>query len=634
MEEGRYGWETYPVRLWSWGRGASQENIDHYYFAITLGHQKVVADFAPTPFDRLMSQGILAKSLDELSAAYHPGLRRFLAPSSRTSLEYLLAKQDGLQYLLHTLSPAGALHDIGNPEVKTALPGLGSVVGEEMPPLRTAMQATTSPWAPAWVTSVIDEKPLPYRAMAVGDGVLTSYLGANYGLATATQSRRIQFLAQWRRAAAPVDKMSELVTVVARYGVNDTRFANDSWGWIAPVGSETYLQHDNKALMLASPISALLRERASKEGIRSLQTSVAFFNYQPSPSWEIYVDGARVTELPFTTHAGAKIAVHDGVSYFGVVALPATDLGGGNAVVLREGTPQEWNKITFTPALVIDSYNLRRDEPLHDPDWARIDNAFSGFAFEIGDSADYPSFDAFRDHLAHTDVRVRNAEPGTVVASFKSGDDILATRGTLKDDELRLMDASINGHDAFPPPGVLRDTTTSIQGTLPTLEKAGAVLRGEQGHMKFLQVEPRSGTFVAWNPLPDLTKFSLSLPGGARIEADGRIGLAEVEVIPHENRVVVNHAWRDGQDQDRNAASAFVLFDFSSPQSVVLNGIELTQLTTRRIGNPLTASASRGCRGSTSVLCSAASSDGHLVYLVPLRDTLRPDVEIERALRD
>jgi hypothetical protein len=66
----------------------------------------------------------------------------------------------------------------------------------------------------------------------------------------------------------------------------------------------------------------------------------------------------------------------------------------------------------------------------------------------------------------------------------------------------------------------------------------------------------------------------------------------------------------------------------------VLNGIELTQLTTRRIGSPLTSPASRACRGLTSVLCSGASPDGHLVYLVPLRDTLKSDVEIERALRD
>ena len=357
LADGRHGWETYPLRLWSWSRGYSQENIDHYYFAITLSDQKIVADFGPTLFDRLMGNSTLAKSVDELIAAYHPALRRFIAVSTRTSLEYLLAKQDGLQYLLHTLSPAGTVHDVANPEVKNLLPGMDNVIGEEVPPLRVAMQATSGAWAPEWTANLIDEKPLPYRAMATGDGIATSYLGHHYGLATATQARRrIQFLAQWRREARPVEKMSELVTVVAGYGINDTRFANDSWGVITTVGSETFLQHDNKVLMLARPrYSNFLREKAEKEGLKSLQASIGFFNYQqPAINWEIYVDGKRVTRLPYTARAGAKITIRDGVSFFGVVPLPGTDLGGGNTVVLREGTPQEWNKITFKPALVIE----------------------------------------------------------------------------------------------------------------------------------------------------------------------------------------------------------------------------------------------------------------------------------------
>ena len=139
IADGRHGWETYPVRLWSWSKGVSQENIDHYYFAITLSDQKIVADFGPTRFDRLISEGTLAKSIDELIAAYHPALKRFIAGSSRTSLEYLLAEQDGLQYLLHTLSRVGTLHDVDNPEVKTKLPGLQTVVGEAVPPLQVGV---------------------------------------------------------------------------------------------------------------------------------------------------------------------------------------------------------------------------------------------------------------------------------------------------------------------------------------------------------------------------------------------------------------------------------------------------------------------------------------------------------------
>ena len=163
---------------------------ERYVNDILLVRQGGLAD--PGGTARLMGQSALAKGTDELVAAYHPRLKRFIAPSSRTSLEYLLAKQAGLQYLLHTLSRVGTLHDVDSVQAKSLLPGLPGVIGEEVPPSRVALQAITKPWAPEWVANLIDEKPLPYRSIASGDGVLTSYLGHNYGLASATQSRRVR----------------------------------------------------------------------------------------------------------------------------------------------------------------------------------------------------------------------------------------------------------------------------------------------------------------------------------------------------------------------------------------------------------------------------------------------------------
>jgi hypothetical protein len=610
IADGRHGWESFPLRHWTWSRGFSQESIDHYYFAITLSDQKTVADFAPTLFDRLMSESMLAKSLDELIAAYHPGLRRFVAASTRTSLEYLLAKQDGLQYLLNTLSRAGTLHDIGNPKVKTLLPGLASVIGEEMPPLRAAIQATSAPWAPEWAANLVDDKPIPYRAVAKGDGIATSYLGQNYGIATGGPNRRIPLMAHWRRTAKPVETMSELVTVVARYGVNETRFANDSWGFIAPAGSEAFLQHDNKVLMLASPRPNFLRQKVEKEGLRSLQTSIAFFNYQqPAPNWEIYVDGNQVTHLPYSARAGARIAIRDGTSFFSVITLPGTDLGGGNVVELREGTAQDWNGVTFKPALVIDAYNLRSAVPIVDPDWNGIEQAVGGFALEAADSSDYPSFAAFQQHLATVEIQARFAEPSARSASYKSGADLLETGVAINGDALTLIEPKVNGRTALLPAGILRDTTASIQGNAATIEKSGATLRGEQGRMKFIQVEARSGTFVAWNPLPDLTKFSFEIPGGSRIQSDGRIGLARVLVNTQENRVAVTHAWGEEQAQNPDAATALVLLGFENPPKVDFNGEAITTLASHML-------------------------NGRPAYLLPLRDAKRSVTEMEKALRD
>jgi len=611
IADGRHGWETFPVRLWSWSLGASQENIDHAYFAITLSARKVVADFGPTQSDRLISEGILAKSMDELVAAYHPALKRFISGSSRTSLEYLLAEQDGLQYLLHTLSRVGTLHDIDNSEAKSLLPGLQTVLGQEVPPLRVAMQTIKNPWAPEWVANLIDEKPLPYRAIAAGDGLTTSFLGKNYGVATVTKTRRIQFLAQWKRAAQPVEKMNEIVTVVARYGVNETRFANDAYGWIAPVGSETFLQYDNKVLMTAGPRDAnFLREKVQKEGLKSLQTSIALFNYQrPAADWEIYVDGVRIGKLPYITRAGAKITIRDGSTFFSVIPLPGTDLGGGNTVVLREGTAQEWSKIIFKPALVIDSFNLKSERVIASPDWDLIRKAVGGFAIELADSSDYPTFEAFQNHVAHAVVQTQFDDLGKATASYRSDNDILETKLSGIGGELRLVEPKVNGRSAVLSPGLLRDTTTSIQGTAAAIEKLGAVLRGDEGRMKFLQVEPKSGNVVGWNPLPDLAKFSLVVPGGSKIQSDGRIGLARVLVNPRENRVTVTSVWREGQERDQTAATALVLTGFSAPPAVELNGAIQSGLPTRTI---------RGARA----------------YIIPLQSTMKSVTEMERALAE
>jgi hypothetical protein len=64
----------------------SQESIDHYYFSISLKDQKVFADLAPIPFDRMMGRNILAKSVGELASAYHPSLKRFISSSGRTGI--------------------------------------------------------------------------------------------------------------------------------------------------------------------------------------------------------------------------------------------------------------------------------------------------------------------------------------------------------------------------------------------------------------------------------------------------------------------------------------------------------------------------------------------------------------------
>jgi hypothetical protein len=282
-------------------------------------------------------------------------------------------------------------------------------------------------------------------------------------------------------------------------------------------------------------------------------------------------------------------------------------LGGGNTVVLRDGTAQEWNKITFKPALVIDSYNLKSESAVANPDWDRISKAYGGFALELADSSDYPSFEAFQEHLAGTLVQTSFEDHTNSSVFYKSGNDILETKLSAPSGELTLVEPKVNGHPAFLPPGILRDTTASVQGTAAIIKKLGAVLHGDEGRMKFLQVEPKSQTYVGWNPLPDLAKYSLLIPGSLKIQSDGGIGLARVQINPDENRVVVSHVWSGGQDQDPSAATALVLTGFNKPPTVEFNGTVQTGLATRMF-------------------------DGGIAYLIPLQATMKSAAEMEKAL--
>ena len=125
IDDGRYGLSTFPLRTWSWFDGSTQETIDHYYFAHSLAGQKAFADVGPEPIDRIMGQTMLDKSVEELASSYHPNLRRMISGSSRTGMAYILGVQDALQYILHTLSPRGALTDTDRPKLLPDMPTFG-----------------------------------------------------------------------------------------------------------------------------------------------------------------------------------------------------------------------------------------------------------------------------------------------------------------------------------------------------------------------------------------------------------------------------------------------------------------------------------------------------------------------------
>ncbi len=579
LSEGRHGLETFPLRTWCWFDGSTQESIDHYYFSISLKDQKVFADFGPTSFDRLMGRNILAKSVGELTALYHPSLKRFISSSGRTGIAYLLAIQDGTKHIVHTLSRRGALTDVG----RTDIPGGMPMLGHDADPGVIAQQTLNGPWGDEWLAHVVDDKPLPFEMTASykqwGNFGATplwkrSYLGRHYGLATidvAIGNQTVPLMAQWRRDERPADTTEQVGTLLARFGVNRTEFLDSIWhgtqqrnpnGSIGQQGGcIASVQDRNKLLAFTSPYPKLAYsgDRKLPENITSVQTSIALLDLQSQPTWEIHLDGRRVTEWPVRAKFGQRFTIQDGVAFIGIIPLPgATDLGRDVEVMLTdEGEPTEMQGGgKLKTSLVLNLYNYRADTPL-DRNRADLDDAWGGFALEMADATEFQDFATFQKHIADAKVETRwDAAQQTVHAKLVSGTDTIEAgfkpgytgdwdRQTPTDECFPYR--RVNGVWPYLAKDVERDTTLSQISRTGRVEKGGAVLTVEPGRMACVEFEPVSGTFVGYTPLPDATKWKLEVPGGITIESEGNVGMLRVMVNPAARRVAIEHALRPGE---------------------------------------------------------------------------------------
>lgn len=602
LAEGRHGLEQWPLRTWCWYDGSTQETLDHYYFSISLKDQKVFADFGPTPFDRMMGRNILAKSVGELAALYHPSLKRFVSSSGRTGIAYLLAIQDGTKHIVHTLSRKGVLTDTGRQDIPGAMP----MLGHDADPGVIAQQTLNGPWGDPWVANVVDDKPLPFEMTASykqwGSFGATplwkrAYLGKHYGLATidvAIGNQTVPLMAQWRRDDRPADRTEQVGTLLARFGVNRTEFLDSVWhgttqrnpnGGIGQQGGFiASVQHRNKLLAFTSPYPTLQYsgDRALPTNITSVQTSLALLDLQPKPTWEIHLDGRRVTEWPVRATFSQRFTIQDGVTFIGIIPLPgATDLGRDAEVVLTdEGELTEMQGGgKLKTSLVLNLYNYRSDTPL-DRNRADLDDAWGGFALEIGDATEFKDFASFQRHVESARVEANwSSETRTVTASYRSGADTLEAgfqpgysgnwdRQTPTDQCFPYR--RVNGAWPYLAKDVERETTLAQFNRTGRAEKNGAVLNVDSGRMACVEFEPVSGTFVGYTPLPDATAWKFEVPGGITIEPDGKVGLLRVTVCPTENRLVVDHALRPGESLT-GMATALRLRGMDSPK-VLVNG--------------------------------------------------------------
>ncbi len=645
MADGRNGQMDYVSKLFTWFDGSTQEEGDDYYFPMTVKASKLVADYGPEPFDRLLARSQLAKHMTMLADTYHPGLRRYVTGASRTGLHCRLGNQDGLYAMLHSMSKTGALTDLG---AETVLDGLAKW-GHDTPPDEVARQALVSPFAPLWYQEIIDNKPLPFETTATfkiwghqaqRPVMRRSYLGHNFGLYSANAPAGfISITGHWRRRDQAPESFHDVGTMLARFGVvSDNRPGGQTWfpemspgtGWIRPYGVQATLQSGPRMIIAASPLRL-----DSGYRINAIQSSIAFYNYEtPEPTWEIYIDGQRQEGLPIKAKAGQRIAIRDGVTYIGIIPLPSTDLGRTDEVVLHAGVKQ----YNVTAALVIDNLmhqgefvwppDPAKELPQEGTDWEAIDRACGGFIVEFGDAISHQSFDAFQAMLREATFETSfDPEQALHEIRYRTGDDVLemgvyttydGSKGlTNPESSLDRLFAyqRVNGRDAYdvvsgqreavdavgdadPVRGIVnipageyvdRDSPFSQQATTGRIEKGGAVLTTTPGRMAMLQHEPNARIVSAWNPLPDLNEFALDLPGGGRIVANGRIGLGCVTVNLSVNTVTVDHAFHGDQAKQPGVATALHAFELPKETKITVNGKALADLKTLEIdGRPAT----------------------------------------------
>ena len=596
MAEARAGYDMFMTRTWTWLDGSHQEVLDHYYLAHTLGPMKAIQDYAPRDQERLAGSMNVQKVMDELISVWHPNLRRFISPSSRTGIAYLLYLQDGLSYIMHTLSEDGALTDVGAENVA----GRADAFGKQFTPGQVALQTQASSWAPRAAASLVDDKPLPYQATRsytkwghYRDTPLwkKSYLGQHYGLSSldVSQNEMAPVMAQWRRSDDTVNSWRNLGTLFARYGINQTEFLDSLYhgtdrrnpnGIVGAQGGPTLtVQGENQAIILGSPVKSLKMKngRPVPDQVHSLQMSLALFSFeQPGPSWRLYIDGREVESLPARAQFGQRITLHDGVTYLGVIPIPASDLGRDAEVILstrNEKTEMQGGgdvKVT----LAIDAYNYRADQPLVAERYETevLDKAVAGYVVQMGDATEHGSFSQFQTWFESLPFDARYDGDGTVHIAFGDTDACLEASydptAPLTAPTTQAFPARrFKGEWPYLSEGVHRDTTTAVQSSTGRLVKNGATLETKRGKMAYLQAFPEKDVYVGFNPFQQAVPFRITTPEGMVVEADGELGQARVELHSERGEVHVRYA-AGPAEQDPRAARA-----------LLVSGVELSRAT-------------------------------------------------------
>ncbi len=606
ITEGEAGLRDWPMKMWTWYDGTSQETVDHYYLSHSLATQLPFACYSPTVEQRLMGQAILAKTVSELCSTYHPRLKRFSSSSLRTGVAYPLFIQDGVSAIMHTIMPEGALTDLGRKTIGDGMP----VIGHDFSPALAASLSLDAPWAPSWYGDMVAAKPVPYESTATykkwGGYSQTplwkrSYQGQHYGVGSIdiATAETVPFLVHWRRTDQAVTSSEDLAMLTGRFGVNRTDLLDSIFRGLKQrnpggiVGNQggplNTLQYRNRLIVLSSPSKGFPSDRAMPTEIESIQTTLGLITLHKD--WTLLLDGNPVTP-PVRAKAGQRLVIHDGVAYVGIIALPGTDLGRDVEVeVTTDGVITEMQGGgKLAEALRINAYNFRGLIPLPKEKWTSdmIDDAWGGFCIQASDATEFKGVAAFDTYLSKGKIEsVWNAAKRQLNVSWALSDDTLActfvpSAPVGQPTTQSMPTRTINGKWLYLPPGTERECDLSVMGTTGRVEKNGATFESEAGRMSSLLTDPSHGIFEAWNPFPEPSALALTLPGGSRVEPVGKVGITRITAFTKTNRVEI-----DGAVPGPDRATVVVLSGWPTGVQVQLNGSPAKTIESKIDGKPV-----------------------------------------------
>ena len=618
--DARYGIENLVLRNWGFYGGANQEVGDTYYQALSVAGLGIIAKYAEDPFDRLMGEIARDRQVEQLISVFHPGLRRLTYPNGRGELKYQMLYQDGPYHAIHSLSRKGALVHLDMNKPGADMHHI-QVFGGEGPPARYAL---LMPWGPEEWANIVDDKPLPWTTYArwwhfapdnAPGGWHVQSLGHHYALGSRTEQHGHNVVtpvtAQWRREAGTVTNMEQLSTLQMNYTVNGVfaqamiqvaavqqggkilamasqpprnnmmALPNPDYagGWRAkdPNYNPKAVSAAGAAITITSFGDVSKREVwIGDRKVDALSGNASPANPDPKFSWDRYLVSGSNSVF---AKDGETICVKDGVSYAAIRPVALDPLERDQQVEVA----YEWPVIYVYAFVYRSSKGLNLDDLYTDKDR----RATAGFVIEVGDETEYGSFDSFRKHVAGTKLdSAWNAGKRCYDMAYRSGTNTLEMGYRVWDQGTTFYggDAGpkyvrVNGNEDYGYPlSIQRDSPWSVQGMGGRIEKAGAAVESEKNHRTYLLSETKSGTYTGYNPLPDPIFWRFLLPGGAKVRADGRVGLLRVRARPQENTLWIDYRLKPGQDQRPDLAQALVLEGFHDAPTVILNDQPIRKL--------------------------------------------------------